>query len=132
MIAITGGGTGGHLVIAKAIKEELNKRGMKPIYIGSTAGQDKAWFEGDNGFEKTYFLESQGVVNKKGLRKILALYDIMRSAFTCKTILKKYHIRYVFSVGGYSAAPASLVLFLAVYLFIFMNKMPSKENSTHC
>jgi len=26
-IAITGGGTGGHLTIAKAIKEELNRRG---------------------------------------------------------------------------------------------------------
>ena len=57
MIAITGGGTGGHLVIARAIKEELNRRGIKPIYIGSTAGQDKAWFEHDAGFEKTYFLE---------------------------------------------------------------------------
>ena len=51
MIAITGGGTGGHLVIAKAIKEELNRRGIKPIYIGSTSGQDKAWFENDTGFE---------------------------------------------------------------------------------
>ena len=34
MIAITGGGTGGHLKIAKVIKNELNKRGIKPIYIG--------------------------------------------------------------------------------------------------
>lgn len=44
MIAITGGGTGGHLVIAKAIKEELIKRGIPCIYIGSEAGQDKQWF----------------------------------------------------------------------------------------
>ena len=65
MIAITGGGTGGHLVIAKAIKEELNRRGIKPIYIGSTAGQDKDWFEADSGFEACYFLPSSGVVNKK-------------------------------------------------------------------
>lgn len=131
MIAITGGGTGGHLVIAKAIKEELNKRGMKPIYIGSTAGQDKAWFEGDDGFEKTYFLESQGVVNKKGLRKILALYDIMRSAFTCKTIFKKHHIRYVFSVGGYSAAPASFgALLSGIPLYIHeQNAIQGKLNS---
>lgn len=107
MIAITGGGTGGHLVIARAIKEELNRRGIKPIYIGSTAGQDKAWFEHDAGFEKTYFLESQGVVNKKGIRKLLTLFSIFRSAFTCKTIFKRHQIQYVFSVGGYSAAPAS-------------------------
>lgn len=131
MIAITGGGTGGHLVIAKSIQEELNRRGIKPLYIGSTAGQDKAWFEGSNGFEKTYFLESQGVVNKKGIRKIVALYDILRAAFTCKTIFKKHHIRYVFSVGGYSAAPASFgALLSGIPLYIHeQNAIQGKLNS---
>lgn len=131
MIAITGGGTGGHLVIAKAIKEELNRRGIKPLYIGSTAGQDKSWFENDSGFEQTYFLESQGVVNKKGLRKILALWTIIRSAFTCKTLFKKHHIRYVFSVGGYSAAPASFgALLSGIPLYIHeQNAIQGKLNS---
>lgn len=107
MIAITGGGTGGHLVIARAIKEELNKRGLKPIYIGSTGGQDKAWFENDDGFSHTYFLQSEGVVNKRGFKKITALFRIIKSAFTCKDILKKHQVTHLFSVGGYSAAPAS-------------------------
>lgn len=131
MISITGGGTGGHLVIARAIKEELNKRGIKPIYIGSTAGQDKAWFENDSGFEQTYFLESQGVVNKKGLRKIQVLYSIIRSAFTCKSIFKKHHIKYVFSVGGYSAAPASFgALLCGIPLYIHeQNAIQGKLNS---
>lgn len=131
MIAITGGGTGGHLVIAKSIQEELNRRGIKPIYIGSTAGQDKAWFEGNNGFEKTYFLESQGVVNKKGIRKIVALYDILRSAFTCKTLFKTHRVDYVFSVGGYSAAPASFgALLSGIPLYIHeQNAIQGKLNS---
>ncbi|WP_333805082.1 UDP-N-acetylglucosamine--N-acetylmuramyl-(pentapeptide) pyrophosphoryl-undecaprenol N-acetylglucosamine transferase [Sulfurospirillum sp.] len=131
MIAITGGGTGGHLVIARAIKEELNKRGLKPIYIGSTAGQDKTWFDGDDGFEETYFLESQGVVNKKGVHKLLALCSILRSAFTCKTIFKKHHIKHVFSVGGYSAAPASFgALMCGIPLYIHeQNAIQGKLNS---
>ena len=112
MIAITGGGTGGHLVIAKAIKEELNRRGIKPIYIGSTGGQDKAWFEHDEGFEKVYFLQSQGVVNKKGLQKLLSLSNIVRSALSCRTLFKEHNIQAVFSVGGYSAAPASFAALL--------------------
>ena len=112
MIAITGGGTGGHLVIARAIKEELNRRGIKPIYIGSTAGQDKAWFEHDEGFEKVYFLPSQGVVNKKGLQKLLSLSNIVRSALACRSLFKEHHIQAVFSVGGYSAAPASFAALL--------------------
>ncbi len=131
MIAITGGGTGGHLVIARAIKEELNKRGLKPIYIGSTAGQDKTWFEKDTGFAQTYFLESRGVVNKKGIHKILALFAIIRSAFTCKTLFKKHQVKYVFSVGGYSAAPASFgALLYGIPLYIHeQNAIQGKLNS---
>lgn len=131
MIAITGGGTGGHLVIARAIKEELNKRGMKPIYIGSTNGQDQSWFESDEGFEKTYFLQSQGVVNKKGFKKILSLFAIIQSAFTCKAIFKEHHITKVFSVGGYSAAPASIGAIIAnIPLYIHeQNAIKGKLNT---
>lgn len=113
MIAITGGGTGGHLAIAKAIKEELNRRGIKPIYIGSTSGQDRTWFEDDKDFEASYFLPSQGIVNKRGLHKLFALFDTLRSTFTCKKIFAQHHIHAVFSVGGYSAAPASFAAILS-------------------
>ena len=112
MVAITGGGTGGHLAIANALKEELNKRGLKPIYIGSQNGQDKSWFEDDSGFEKTYFLDSKGVVNKRGLKKLLVLKDILSSAFTCRDIFKTHKVEAVFCVGGYSAAPASFASIL--------------------
>ena len=107
MIAITGGGTGGHLRVAKAIKNELNKRGIKPIFIGSSAGQDKEWFENDEGFNETYFLDSKGVVNQKGLNKINSLINILKLSLEANKILKKHNIKKVFSVGGFSAAPAS-------------------------
>jgi UDP-N-acetylglucosamine--N-acetylmuramyl-(pentapeptide) pyrophosphoryl-undecaprenol N-acetylglucosamine transferase len=114
MIAITGGGTGGHLAIANALKVELNKRGIKPIYIGSTYGQDKSWFENDKGFEKSYFLDSKGVVNKKGFQKITVLLQIIKEAFYCKKILKEHKIEAIFCVGGYSAAPASFASILSL------------------
>ena len=106
-IVITGGGTGGHLTIAKAIKEELNKRGIKPIFIGSTYGQDRAWFEEDEGWGEKFFFETSGVVNKKGFAKLGALKDILKATIKAKDIFKKYSIDAIFSVGGYSAAPAS-------------------------
>lgn len=112
-IAITGGGTGGHLAIANALKEELNNRGLKPIYIGSSNGQDQSWFKDDKGFKKTYFLNSSGVVNKKGIKKLFVLKDILNSSFTCKDILKQNNIKAVFCVGGYSAAPASIASILS-------------------
>lgn len=111
-VAITGGGTGGHLAIANALKEELNKRGLKPIYIGSTNGQDQDWFKNDTGFDKTYFLNSRGVVNKKGLKKLIVLKDILSASFTCKKIFKEHNVKAVFCVGGYSAAPASFAALL--------------------
>jgi UDP-N-acetylglucosamine--N-acetylmuramyl-(pentapeptide) pyrophosphoryl-undecaprenol N-acetylglucosamine transferase len=131
MIAITGGGTGGHLVIAKAIKEALNQRGIKPIYIGSSGGQDRAWFEGDTGFSYTYFLQSQGVVNKKGFQKLHSLFAIAKAAFTCKALFKEHHITTVFSVGGYSAAPASFAALLTCKpLFIHeQNAIKGKLNT---
>ena len=107
MIVITGGGTGGHLVIAKAIKTELNKRGIKPVFIGSSYGQDKAWFENDYGWEEKYFFDTSGVVNKKGLSKLNSLFNIINFGLKTKQIFDKHKIQKVFSVGGYSAAPAS-------------------------
>ena len=107
-IVITGGGTGGHLTIAKAIKEELNQRGIKPIFIGSSNGQDRAWFEDDEGFLKKYFFNTGGVVNKGGVGKIKSLLNILGYAYKCRSIFKEHKIDAVFSVGGYSAAPASI------------------------
>ena len=106
-ILITGGGTGGHLSIAKAIKEELNNRGLKPIFVGSLYGQDRDWFENDDGFLEKFFFNTGGVVNKKGFKKLTSLLNIFKYSLKCKDIFKKYNIDAVFSVGGYSAAPAS-------------------------
>ncbi|WP_457562259.1 glycosyltransferase, partial [Caminibacter pacificus] len=116
---ITGGGTGGHLKIAKVIKEELNKKGIKPVYVGSTKGADKEWFAQDEGFSEKYFLDSSGVVNKKGLGKINSLSNIIKLSFEAKKIIKKHNVKAVFSVGGYSAAPASFgAIFSNTPLFI--------------
>ncbi len=108
MIAITGGGTGGHLAVAKTIKEELNKKGIEPIFIGSNFGQDREWFENDEGFKKKYFFKIEGVVNKKGVKKLSSLANILKYSLQCKDIFKEHKIEKVFSVGGYSAAPASI------------------------
>jgi len=119
MIAITGGGTGGHLKIAKVIKNSFNKKGIKPIYIGSVNGADREWFEEDDGFLEKYFLDSGGVVNQKGLKKLTSFSHIIKLSLNAREILKKHQIKAVFSVGGYSAAPASFAaLFTRTPLFI--------------
>ena len=98
MIAVTGGGTGGHLTIAKSIKEELNKRGIKPVFIRSLKGQDRAWFEDDDGWSDRYFLDSSGVARMGFTRKIKALLAIIKLAFKARKILKKHGVLFLSTV----------------------------------
>ena len=118
-IVITGGGTGGHLSIAKALGEELKNRGHNVIYIGSINGQDKLWFKDSNIFNQCYFLESSGVVNKKGLKIIHSLYLQCKAIFKCVGIFRKHKINKTLSVGGYSAggaAGASILCFKPLFI----------------
>ncbi len=104
---ITGGGTGGHLSIASSLLQAIKQRGHKAIYIGSTSGQDRAWFEDSNDFEVTHFFETTGVVNQKGSAKLNALFKIFKAFLKSRDVIKASKIDAVISVGGFSAAPAS-------------------------
>lgn len=44
-LCITGGGTGGHLMIAEALVEACVKEGHEAVFIGSLKGQDRKYFE---------------------------------------------------------------------------------------
>ena len=101
-IVMTGGGTGGHLAIIKAVKEQLKEEEL--IYIGSTKGQDKQWFENDDDFKEKYFFETRGVVNQKGLGKLKSLWMMFQAMLEARKLLKKHNAKVVFSVGGFSSA----------------------------
>ncbi|WP_345975421.1 UDP-N-acetylglucosamine--N-acetylmuramyl-(pentapeptide) pyrophosphoryl-undecaprenol N-acetylglucosamine transferase [Sulfurimonas sp. HSL3-7] len=106
-VAITGGGTGGHLAIAAALLEALKQKGHEAIYIGSVSGQDRAWFGEETRFEKRFFLDTSGVVNRRYIGKLWALWKIFRAVLKSRSILKNEKIDAVVSVGGYSAAAAT-------------------------
>ena len=100
---MTGGGTGGHLAIIKAVKEYLNDETL--VYVGSTKGQDKQWFENDDRFAYKYFFDTRGVVNQGGFGKIKSLFMMGSATFKAITLIRKHKAKVVFSVGGFSAAP---------------------------
>ena len=107
IVVITGGGTGGHLKVAKAFEKELLSRGVEPIFIGSNSGQDRAWFEHDKDLKKAIFLDTSGVVNKGFFGKIESLFKIYKGMNHCQEIFEKVDVKTVISVGGYSAASAT-------------------------
>ena len=106
-VVVTGGGTGGHLSVARSLIDELYDRGYKVIFVGSTKGADKSWFEHYEKIERTYFLDTKGVVNQNIIGKFASLFAIVKFAFFCKKIFKEYGVKKVISVGGFSAASAS-------------------------
>ncbi|MRJ02525.1 MAG: UDP-N-acetylglucosamine--N-acetylmuramyl-(pentapeptide) pyrophosphoryl-undecaprenol N-acetylglucosamine transferase [Epsilonproteobacteria bacterium] len=119
MIALTGGGTGGHLAIVESLGEELSRRGIPMIFLGSERGQDREWFQNDRRFKATYFLASEGVVDKRGVGKVRSLMKIGALSLEAKRILEREGVKGVISVGGYSAAPGSFGALLAgIPLFI--------------
>jgi UDP-N-acetylglucosamine--N-acetylmuramyl-(pentapeptide) pyrophosphoryl-undecaprenol N-acetylglucosamine transferase len=107
---MTGGGTGGHLAIVRAVKEQCvsggvhNDGGSALIYIGSTQGQDRQWFEHDDDFSMKYFLETKGVVNQRGLGRLGSLWMLFKAFLEARKLLKKHQAKVVFSVGGFSSA----------------------------
>jgi len=118
-LCITGGGTGGHLMIAEALVEATAKAGHEAIFIGSLKGQDRKYFEHDSRFASVYFLETTGVVNQRGLGKLKAIFKVLRAFFKARKVLKIHSIEAVYSVGGFSAAPASFASLLShIPLFI--------------
>lgn len=211
MIVITGGGTGGHLAIARALAQELHKREIPAIYIGSLYGQDQMWFAGDSSlgnhssdfmdfgvtadhqssstpksiksptsttanprireekgavrenaaipslransvgeaihkestkvdssskpqnplFQECYFLNTSGVVNKKGFKKLASIYAQLRAMWGVRKIFARHGVRAVISVGGFSAGPASLAaIMLRKHLFIHeQNAIQGRLNS---
>ena len=130
-IVFTGGGTGGHLVIALSLAQAAIARGHRVIFIGSTSGQDRQWFSDSILFEETHFLETTGVVNKKGLGKVVALWKIFKAVVKSREIIQDFKADTVVSVGGFSAAPAALAsLSLRAPLFIHeQNAVTGKLNS---
>ncbi|MEA3455210.1 MAG: UDP-N-acetylglucosamine--N-acetylmuramyl-(pentapeptide) pyrophosphoryl-undecaprenol N-acetylglucosamine transferase [Campylobacterota bacterium] len=104
-IVMTGGGTGGHLAIIKAVKEQLGDEEL--IYIGSTKGQDRQWFAEDDDFEQKYFLETRGVVNQGMAGKVKSIMMLAKATREAMRLLDEHDAKVVFSVGGFSSAATS-------------------------
>jgi len=117
-IVMTGGGTGGHLAIVRAVKEAIaagsrqQGAGESLVYIGSSGGQDRAWFGEDADFAARYFLETHGVVNQGLVGKIASVGMLLKTTWKALGLLRRHRAKVVFSVGGYSAAPTAFAALL--------------------
>jgi UDP-N-acetylglucosamine--N-acetylmuramyl-(pentapeptide) pyrophosphoryl-undecaprenol N-acetylglucosamine transferase len=107
-IAIAGGGTGGHLFPGIAIAEEFIKRdaATEVIFIGTQKGIESRLLDSRGYVLKTIDIEG---VTGRGIRGLMkGAFQIPKSMWQSRKILKHFSPDMVFGVGGYASGPAVL------------------------
>lgn len=107
-VAIAGGGTGGHLFPGIAIAEEFLKRDKKTkiIFIGTQKGIESKLLD-KLGYELRE-IDVEGVKGRGIKALVKGVYQIPKSLWQSRRILKQFKPHIVFGVGGYASGPAVL------------------------
>jgi UDP-N-acetylglucosamine--N-acetylmuramyl-(pentapeptide) pyrophosphoryl-undecaprenol N-acetylglucosamine transferase len=107
-IVIAGGGTGGHLFPGIAIAEEFLKRDNKAqvVFIGTQRGIESRLL-GQLGYELRE-IDIEGVKGRGIKALIKVVYQIPKSLWQSRRILKQFRPEIVMGVGGYASGPAVL------------------------
>ncbi len=102
-VLMAGGGTGGHVMPAIAVAEDLRRRGHEAFFVGTERGMEsrivpRAGFELER-------IEIAGFNQLPLGRKARALWLLPRSVAASRSIIARRRPDAVFSMGGYVAAP---------------------------
>src|SRR6201982_3145489 len=104
---LAGGGTGGHVIPALAIANQLKKSyGAEVLFIGTARGLENRLVPAA-GFPLE--LVKVGALNRVSLaRRVETLLDLPRAVFAAGRLLNEFHPDVVIGVGGYASGPAML------------------------
>jgi UDP-N-acetylglucosamine--N-acetylmuramyl-(pentapeptide) pyrophosphoryl-undecaprenol N-acetylglucosamine transferase len=108
---LAGGGTGGHVIPALAIAQELQRRYQAEVlFIGTARGLENRLVPAA-GFPLQ--LVKVGALNRVSLAtRLRTALDLPRAIFTGARILNEFHPDVVIGVGGYASGPAMLAAIL--------------------
>lgn len=104
-IAIAGGGTGGHIIPALAIADELKSaHGAEVLFIGTPRGLESKLVP-QAGYPLK-LIEVGQLKNVSLLTKVRTMLDLPLSIVRCRRLLREYKTDAVIGVGGYASGPA--------------------------
>lgn len=109
-VAVTGGGTGGHVFPALAIADEFKRRGYRVLYVGTAHGMEAKLVPA-----RGYPLVTLGVsgIKNQGLGKVfVALGRLVKAVGQCLGLLRRERPKAVIGVGGYVSAPLCFAAWL--------------------
>jgi UDP-N-acetylglucosamine--N-acetylmuramyl-(pentapeptide) pyrophosphoryl-undecaprenol N-acetylglucosamine transferase len=106
-VILAGGGTGGHVIPALAIAQELQTRyGAEVLFVGTARGLENRLVPAA-GFHLQ--LVKVGALNRVSMAtRLKTLFDLPRAVFAAAGILSDFHPDVVIGVGGYASGPAML------------------------
>jgi UDP-N-acetylglucosamine--N-acetylmuramyl-(pentapeptide) pyrophosphoryl-undecaprenol N-acetylglucosamine transferase len=103
-ILIAGGGTGGHIIPALAIADELKARhGAEVLFVGTARGLESRLVP-----QAGYRLEliRVGQLNQVSLAtRLKTVFDLPRGFLQCVGLLRSFRPQVVIGVGGYASGP---------------------------
>src|SRR6266496_5984357 len=104
---LAGGGTGGHVIPAIAIAQELQRRYQAEVlFIGTARGLENRLVP-EAGFPLQ--LVKVGALNRVSLAtRVKTLFDLPRAVFAAGRLLNEFQPDVVIGVGGYASGPAML------------------------
>lgn len=104
---LAGGGTGGHVIPAIAIAQELQRRYQAEVlFIGTARGLENRLVPAA-GFPLE--LVKVGALNRVSLAtRVKTLFDLPRAVFSAGRLLNEFRPDVVIGVGGYASGPAML------------------------
>ena len=102
-IALTGGGTAGHITPNLALVPELKKRDFKIIYIGSKDGMEKdICLRRDIPF---FGISADKLRRYHDIKNFMMPINVLRGIREARKILKEEKVDIIFSKGGFVAVP---------------------------
>jgi UDP-N-acetylglucosamine--N-acetylmuramyl-(pentapeptide) pyrophosphoryl-undecaprenol N-acetylglucosamine transferase len=127
-VAMAGGGTGGHVIPALAVAEELRRRGHEPFFIGTRRG-----YEGRLVPKAGFPIEwiAVGGFNRVSWgQRLRSLWQFPLTVLRLVLTFLRRRPRAVFSMGGYVAAPVTVTAALMGVPIILMepNAVPGMAN----
>lgn len=107
---IAAGGTGGHVIPGLAVARELRKRGHTVLFVGARQGME-ARLVPEAGFALR-LLKVGALKQVSWGRRLRTALELPASCLQAARILREAQPRAVFSMGGYSSGPVTLMALL--------------------
>lgn len=128
-VLIAGGGTGGHIIPALAVAQELvSLHNAEILFVGTPRGLESRLVP-DAGYPLR-LIEVGQLKNVALVTRLRTLMDLPRAVIACRRMIRDFKPGVVFGVGGYASGPAmAAAVQLGIPAMVFEpNAMPGLAN----